>query len=324
MSLKHIVLIIVLWALCCSKVFAQTCCSGGVPISGKLGLPPGSNGTWQISLSYDLNVLKTLKEGTETLDDDARERITQSIIFQAGYSLTSKWSTDLFFSYVKQERTIRQFGNTDYVSTNGIGDAALLLKYSLSEPGTRNFLVTVAAGPKIPTGRSDLTREDGIPLNADLQPGSGSWDGLFWINGLYKFRVRPSLNTSTTVIYSLKGKNNDYLNNQTYQFGDEIQVLFSINDSFVLGQKILNTSLILRYRKALEDRFNDIQMPNTGGEWIFLSPSLAYNFSQKIAIFSSFEIPVYAKLHGTQLSPTYRFNVGMFIKFNKNNEILEL
>ncbi|MCK5105500.1 MAG: hypothetical protein KAR17_21900, partial [Cyclobacteriaceae bacterium] len=40
--------------------YGQTCCSGGVPISGNLGLPPGNIGTWQFSLAYDINVLKTL------------------------------------------------------------------------------------------------------------------------------------------------------------------------------------------------------------------------------------------------------------------------
>ena len=324
MSYRILFLIILMGTFIGSNSLAQTCCSGGVPISGNLGLPPGSHGTWQMNISYDLNVLNTLKDGEQTLDDKARERITQSILFQTGYSITSKMSADIFLSYVKQERTIRQFSNTDYVSTNGIGDAALLLKYSLSEPSNQKLLLTLAAGPKMPTGRSNLTREDGIPLNADLQPGSGSWDGLFWMNGLYKFPSRPSINASLTFIYSLKGKNNNYLNNQTYQFGNEMQALFSINDSFILGKKILDTSLFFRYRKALEDRFNELEMPNTGGEWIFLAPNLAYNFSQKIAISSSFEIPVYAKVKGTQLSPTYRLNVGMFFKINKKNEILKL
>ena len=85
---------------------SQTCCSGGVPISGNLGLPPGSGGTWQFSLGNDINVLKTLMDGREVLDDQSRERVTQSILFQSGYSITNRFSADLFFSYVKQERTI--------------------------------------------------------------------------------------------------------------------------------------------------------------------------------------------------------------------------
>jgi len=305
-------------------IYSQTCCSGGVPISSNLGFAPGSIGTWQFSLSYDINVLKTLKEGSNVLNDDARERVTQSILLQTGYSITNRISADIFFSYVKQERTIQQFDKKDYVSTNGIGDAALLLKYTLTDPNKHKILFTLAVGPKFPTGRSDLTREDGIPLNADLQPGSGSWDALFWANGIYKFNFRPTFNISSTIIVSYKGKNNNYLNGQTYQFGNELQAIFSFNDNFLVGKKILDVVLNFRYRKALTDQFNDLTMPNTGGVWLFTAPSVAYNFSQKIAINANVEIPVFGKVEGTQLSPTFRLNAGMFIKIHKKNEILKL
>ena len=304
--------------------YGQTCCSGGVPISGNLGLPPGSDGTWQFSLGYDVNVLKTLMDGRDVLDDQSRERVTQSILFQSGYSITDRFSADLFFSYVKQERTITQFGKTDYTSTNGIGDAALLLKYSLSKSSSNKFLFTIAAGPTFPTGRSDFISDDGIPLNADLQPGSGSWDGLFWGNGIYKFDFRPTLNLSSTAIFSYKGKNNQYLGEQTYQFGNELQVLFSVNDNFLVGKKIIDTSISFRYRKALSDRFNDLTMPSTGGQWVFLAPSLAYNFSQKFAANATFEIPIFSEVEGTQLSPTYRLNIGVFFKINKKNELFKI
>ena len=304
--------------------YGQTCCSGGVPISGNLGLPPGSGGTWQLSLGYDVNVLKTLMDGRDVLDDQSRERVTQSILFQSGYSITDRFSADLFFSYVKQERTITQFDKTDYTSTNGIGDAALLLKYSLSKSSSNKFLFTIAAGPKFPTGRSDFIRDDGIPLNADLQPGSGSWDGLFWGSGIYKFDFRPTLNLSSTAIFSYKGKNNQYLGEQTYQFGNELQLLFSVNDNFLVGKKIIDTSISFRYRKALSDRFNDLTMPSTGGQWVFLAPSLAYNFSQKFAANATFEIPIFSEVEGTQLSPTYRLNIGVFFKINKKNELFKI
>ena len=313
-----------LFILILNEANSQTCCSGGVPISGNLGLPPGSGGTWQFSLGYDVNVLKTLMDGREVLDDQSRERVTQSILFQSGYSITDRFSADLFFSYVKQERTINQFDRTDYTSTNGIGDAALLFKYSLSKSSSNKFLFTIAAGPKFPTGRSDFIRDDGIPLNADLQPGSGSWDGLFWGNGIYKFDFRPTLNISSTAIFSYKGKNNQYLGEQTYQFGNELQVLLSVNDNFLVGKKIIDTSIFFRYRKALSDRFNDATMPSTGGQWIFLAPSLAYNFSQKFAANATFEIPIFSEVEGTQLSPTYRMNIGVFFKLNKKNELFKI
>jgi hypothetical protein len=324
MRYYRIIILLLIFVQFPFTMYSQTCCSGGVPISGNLGLPPGNTGTWQFSLSYDFNVLKTLMEGSEVLDDQSRERITQSILFQTGYSISNRFSADIFFSYVKQERTINQFGRTDFTSTNGIGDAAILFKYNLTKSTSKRTFFTIAAGPKMPTGRSDFTREDGIPLNADLQPGSGSWDGLFWANGIYKFSCRPTFNVSSTLIFSIKGKNNNYLGDNTYQFGNEIQALVAVNDNFIVGNKILDTSINLRYRKALSDRFNETNMPSTGGQWLFLAPALAYNVSQKFAVNVLFEIPVYSEVEGTQLSPTYRVNVGAFFKINQKNNLLNI
>ncbi len=304
--------------------YGQTCCSGGVPISGNLGLPPGNIGTWQFSLGYDINVLKTLMEGREVLDDQSRERVTQSILFQSGYTLSTRFSADVFLSYVKQERIINQFGRTDFTTTNGIGDAAFLLKYNLTKPSSKKISFTIAAGPKIPTGRSDLTRKDGIPLNADLQPGSGSWDGLLWANGRYSLDFRPSFTISSTAIYSIKGKNNQYLGSQTYQFGNELQAIISVNDNFLVGKRMFDASLNLRYRKALRDRFNDQDMPSTGGQWLFLAPGLAYNVTPNITVNANFEIPVYKQVEGTQLSPTYRINAGAFFKINRKNKLFNI
>jgi hypothetical protein len=76
----------------------------------------------------------------------------------------------------------------------GLGDAMVLVKYRFyrkdSERGTTQ--ASVVFGPKIPTGRTDLTGLDGGRLPAGLQPGSGSIDfflaGDFTYTGLFNVR----------------------------------------------------------------------------------------------------------------------------------------
>ena len=80
----------------------QTCCSGGVPLSSNLGLPTGEAKTFQIAMTYDLNVLETLKTGKQRLEDDSRSRRTHSGILELGYSFTDRFSMDGFFSFVRQ------------------------------------------------------------------------------------------------------------------------------------------------------------------------------------------------------------------------------
>jgi hypothetical protein len=80
------------------------------------------------------------------------------------------------------------------VGGTGLGDAMLLVKYRFyrrdSQRGTKQASVTV--GPKIPTGRTDLTDSNGSLLPASLQPGSGSTDFFLGANWTYTglFNVR--------------------------------------------------------------------------------------------------------------------------------------
>ena len=73
------------------------------------------------------------------------------------------------------------------VGGTGLGDAMLLVKYRFfrrdSPRGTTQASFTV--GPKIPTGRTDLTTASGSLLPATLQPGSGSTDLLVAANWTY-------------------------------------------------------------------------------------------------------------------------------------------
>jgi len=91
------------------KVAAQTYFSGGVPLSSNLGLRPGDKGTWQFNLSFDQDVLKTFKKGSNELKDNSRKRITRSILAEVSYGFTERIVVDVFMSCVNQERTITQF-----------------------------------------------------------------------------------------------------------------------------------------------------------------------------------------------------------------------
>jgi len=73
------------------------------------------------------------------------------------------------------------------VEGTGLGDAMLLIKYRFyrrdSPRGTTQASVTF--GPKIPTGRTNLTGENGVRLPSSLQPGSGSADLFLAANWTY-------------------------------------------------------------------------------------------------------------------------------------------
>ncbi len=292
------------------------CCSGGVPMSGNIGLPSSEKGTWQFTVNYDLNVLETLKAGTETLDDQSRRRETHAALIEAGYTISNKWSVDLFLSFVRQERTINQRGfSEDFVYTQGIGDGVLLVKYKV----TPKF--TAGIGAKLPIGASDRVRSNGTFLNADLQPGSGAWDQVVYGSYTTQLSFRPTLTLSATGIHRFTGTNNNYFDNgvssSTYTFGDETQFIVALADRFILGSVIIDPSLKVRYRRAGRDFFNDAEFPASGGDFVFVNPGLSYAINPKLSYQFNVELPVFARVTDTQLSPTVRFNTGVFVVLPK-------
>lgn len=78
-------------------------------------------------------------------------------------------------------------GSAPAVGKTGLGDGLVLVKYRFyrrdSERGTTQASITL--GPKIPTGRTDLTDRSGKRLPSGLQPGSGSTDLFLAANWTY-------------------------------------------------------------------------------------------------------------------------------------------
>ena len=308
-------ILIPLFFFCLGQINAQACCSGGVPVAANIGLPPSSGKTLQVRLSYDLNVLKTLKSGTDVLDDDSRTRRTHSILMEAGYSFSKRISIDGFFSWVRQERVIKQFGKTGHTSTNGIGDAVLLAKYRIWGNSDASSAFTTGLGVKFPLGPTDRKGLSGLTAGADLQPGSGAWDMIFWNQFTTNLAFRPSSSFSALAVFSRKGENDGYLGNQLYQFGDELQLAVSVSDRLLLGSLILDPSVEIRFRKAWEDIQNEQGLASTGGQWVFVSPGLSWWLSPDWSVNASVAVPLFADVDGTQLTPTYRVNVGVFWRF---------
>ena len=151
--------------ICCLKftyINAQTCCSGGIPLSNSIGLESLEKGTLQIGVNYDYNNLNTLNIGSEKLDDDSRLRITHSALINLGYSISNKLAVEALFTWVNQRRIISQLGNENLDQTSGVGDAILLLKYNSVNAIGANSNINLGIGTKIPLGSSTETNNEGI------------------------------------------------------------------------------------------------------------------------------------------------------------------
>lgn len=316
----RILYVIIIVGLASGKLFSQTCCSGGVPITGNIGFSSAVKGTWQFELSYDYNRLTNLYNGKEQLDDNSRIRITNSALLKIGYSISDRFGVDALITYVGQKREISQAVYTSTDKTIGPGDAVIILKYVFLNSEKSGIDLQLGMGPKIPTGSSTITNPSGIVYNADLQPGSGSWDLISWLQITRPLNVRPSVVISGSGTLRINGKNSKYFENQTYRFGNSYQLFAGISDRLPLGNILIEPALSFRFRKAYQDRINGQKIVNTGGEWIYFSPSIGLIPFPNVMLFASGELPVFSRLDGTQLSTAYRIRVGIYYLLNRKNK----
>jgi hypothetical protein len=306
------------------KAVAQACCSGGVPLSGILGIGLGSSEykSLQLMLTYDYNKLSTLMTGTQVLEDQIRQRTTQSTILEINYGLSKRLTITGILPYIKQSRTITSFdGNKINTSTNGLGDALFLLKYSMLNPQKfTDWSILSGGGIKLPSGRTDYKSNDGFILVADMQPGSGSVDGILWFYIQKNKFLLPNLSLLSVTTYRISGVNNSYNTSQSYQFGNEFQTNLGLNLS--LFAKIpFNVFSFLRYRSQAIDLLDQNTYPGSGGKWVYLIPGINIDLSTACSFRVTADIPLYRNLNGTQLTTSYKFTSSILYRFPSKKKI---
>ena len=305
-----------------SGLLAQTCCSGGVPVSSNLGFDQGSQGLLQLSIGADFNKLATLYDGSTSLKDELRLRTTQSYIARAAYNINDRFGIEGFLPLVRQTRAIQTNGGAeDIEATFGIGDPIVMLYYDVVQSPLN---LRVAAGPQIPLGSYTEQSSRGLTLLEDLQPGSGAWDLVFMTSLQYQSIKRPTMSLYLNGILSITGANKNSRNGlQTYEFGDDIQLIAGLNDQTLLFGRVVNPGISMRYRKAQRDKINNMDGTGTGGEWLFGRLSLGIEFIKQSLLTFNYELPVYTFVNETQLSPDRIVNISWSktIDLSKKNKI---
>lgn len=296
---------------------AQTCCSGGVPLGGSFGLGTADNNALQFLLTYDYNALHTLFDRTEVLDDPTRKRNTQSTILEINYGLSNRFTITGLFPYIRQERKIETYdGSTEVTSAQGLGDILFLLKYRMLDPVKNpDWEWVVGGGFKLPSGKTDHKNAQGLTLAADMQPGSGSFDLLYWMFFQKSKFLIPKLSLLSVTTYRYNGTNKEYNQTQEYKFGNEFQASLGLNYNFFAKWPVDVFSFI-RYRNQEVDLIDDTTFPGSGGDWIYLIPGTKINFSDKISLRLSGDIPVYRKLKGLQLTTSYKLTAALQFQIN--------
>ena len=219
------------------------------------------------------------------------------------YGLTERLSTSISLPLINNRRHEHihmeddTFSNAD--GSSGFGDVRVNFKYVILQ-SLKQFL-TAGAGVKAPTGEYRLRDSEGAINEPTIMPGTGSWDGL--ISVFYSYQIIPHQ-------FSLFASGSYQANTENslkYRFGDTFLANAGLN--YRLDPKLMS-SLQINYRNSGRDRFIGMDVPSTGGTWIYLTPGIALQTGESSSVYMHVQLPVYQYVNDSNLVPRYALMIG--------------
>ena len=231
----------------------------------------------------------------------------------------------------------------DRGTTSGFGDVTVLGQYRFLNNQVSGTQAALLFGVKAPTGATNLVDPFGETFEAEFQPGSGSWDGLF--GAAFSQRLTPALSFHANVLAIATGTGTQETNlgNRFLYNGALAYRLFgetagephshSPQDAFAHaghdhprmatkapmvaaphGHIALDALLEINGEWHDKQRTLGVADPNSGGTTIFISPGLRLtieNWSSYVLV----GIPVVNDYNGIQATPTWRELAGVSAVF---------
>ncbi|MBI4546531.1 MAG: hypothetical protein HY707_01020 [Ignavibacteriae bacterium] len=290
--------------------YGQACCSSGTPLLSFAELGTTRPSTIQFNIGYEYNYLNSVFNGSaEYLNDARRQRRVHSLLFETSYGISSRLSITTLLSFTQRERqsVLLETGTPEIVQTRGVSDAILLVKYALlTSTIVSQQELSIGSGITMPFG-SIGAELNGIKLPSDMQLGSGAWDGILLLVGSSGFHPFP-LTLFGSLSDRLTTKNAD-----GYRFGNEFLAILGASYSFASW---IDLTLSSRFRHTGVDRFQDQEVPNTGGDWLYLVPGINVTPWRSVTLRAHLDLPVYRNLEGSQLTTTYVTGLNLFYSIN--------
>jgi hypothetical protein len=330
---------------------ALACATCGCSLSSDAAMGYSTDTGWRISLQYDYLSQNQLRTGSSGLTpaqvaaiNDAggtqeveHETINRYLTFGLSYSPTADWNIRVLVPYIDRGHSTYGFATNPITpadlsgsSITGLGDIRLIAAYQgLLEDKNLGFQL----GVKLPTGNFGGANADGTgivgrhptafssgplsqnpsPANlvdASLQPGNGSTDLI--VGAYYHQPVSDNFDAfvngqfQSAIAHRLNQPGQDFRpgNTATVSFG----VRYEANPDLV-PQLQVNLFHKGSDQGALADN------PDSAGTVAYLSPGVTIALTSELQAFGFIQLPIYSRLIGIQLAPSWTASVGLSYAF---------
>ncbi|ALP53288.1 hypothetical protein Tel_09030 [Candidatus Tenderia electrophaga] len=285
-----------------------------------IAAPPLAAGQWSLGLRLEhveQNPLSAATLEQAALDDadiHSVDSLTTTFI-GLGYGLSDRFTLGITLPYTRRSglREGHLHGATPEVhrhnDAEGLGDMTLLGHYLLHRSMAMD--VALLAGVQLATGEDDV-RDNGALLEAELQPGIGTWQPLL---GVAVSRPLTQGALDANLLYRIGREGS-----QSFQPGDMLN--YNLAWSLLLGHEDghpgqaaphTDWSIVLELNGEWRDKDESagLAAPHSGGNLIYVSPGVRAALPHQFSLFGSLSLPVLEDLNGTQSEPDYRLMVGI-------------
>ncbi len=193
-------------------------------------------------------------------------------------------------------------------AATGFGDLSIIGKYRFWQQGVDMALLL---GVKAPTGYASDTKENGAKFEIEQQPGSGSWDLTTGLAMSRSFAKHASV--ASTFRYTTRGEGG-----QEHKRGDNFHYDLGLSYALKPLGEHPNLSFVLELRNEWARRDHsrhDDRVLDSGGITILLSPGLAADITENLAVFWSLPMPIYQDLGGEHEELAYSTIAGLSLHF---------
>ena len=292
----------------------------------------------------DATLINATAAGLEGVHD---LKTLQSFALVGAYGVTNDLTVSFHVPFVKRTgiRAAEADPNSGVIDllnhggSDGFGDVSALGQYRFFNDRASQTEAAVLFGLKAPTGPTDRRSRQNELLDAEFQPGSGSWDfsvgaaathrvgqWSFDANVLYIIATEGTQNTelgdlfqyNAAISYRLAGLGHTgqapmFHGGHSHETGDDGHAHALMHDEAPAGPAF---DLILELNGQWHGKqvTNGVTDENSGASTIFISPGLRVSVGQ-VSAFASVGIPVLNDFNGIQPDNDWHLSTGVMVTF---------
>ena len=271
-------------------------------------------------LHYEYVTLDQPRHGTDRIGvgeiprhHDEVETRNRNVVGVIDWGLAPSWGASISLPYVDRYHLhIHNHHGEQLPETwnfRDIGDARVQARYvnsAMAEDASRMRAWGFTFGVKLPTGKHDVTNDEGEEAERTLQPGTGTTDALL---GVFWHGAAPLTGWSwfsrAQVVLPMNSRDDYKPANQLlldaglrYAIGNNAAAMLQVNGNF-------------RGR----DCGANAEPDDSGQRQLFVSPGVSWNVTPDTQLYAFVQLPIYQAVNGVQLTADWSALAGVSFRF---------